>query len=85
MASWTLPNGLPRGILEGIFSLCMGRGASLFQLSKKLKGKSHVFDLQNGVFFSLMARDDDKMLFQGVKVMKHKRDTLESVILELRH
>jgi hypothetical protein len=41
----------------------------------KIEGKSHVFNLQNGVFFSSMVRDDEKVLFHGVRVMKHKCDT----------
>jgi hypothetical protein len=32
-----------------------------------------------------MARDDDNVLFQGVRVVKHKCNTLESVILELQN
>jgi hypothetical protein len=40
-----------------------------------IEGKSHVFELQNGFFFSSMDRDDEKVLFHGVRVMKHKFDT----------
>jgi hypothetical protein len=51
------------------------KGGVLLPTKPKIEGKSHVFDLQNGFFFSSRVRDDDKVLFHGVKVMKHKCDT----------
>jgi hypothetical protein len=70
-----LPNGLPRGIHEGGMLPMHEKGGILLPTKPKIEGKSHVFDLQNGFFFSSMARDDDKVLFHGVRVMKHKCDT----------
>ena len=51
------------------------KGAVLLPTNPEIEGKSDVFNLQNGFFFSLMARGDDKVLFHGVGVMKHKSDT----------
>jgi hypothetical protein len=38
----------------------------------KNEGKNDVFDLQNGCLFSSRVRDDEKLVFHGVRVMKHK-------------
>ena len=70
-----LPNGLPRGILERVMLPMHGQRGVPLPTKPKIEGKNHVFNLQNGFFFSLMARDDDKVLFHGVGVMKHKCDT----------
>jgi hypothetical protein len=75
MALLKLPNGLYRGITLGMMLPKTWKGGASFPSKPKIEGKSHVFELQNGFFFFSMARDDEKVLFHGVRVMKHKCDT----------
>jgi hypothetical protein len=56
----TLPNGLSRGITQGVMLPNPWQGGISAPTKPKIEGKSHVFDLQNGFFFSSMARDDEK-------------------------
>jgi len=60
-----------RGVMLSIY----GKGGVLFPTKTKIEGKSHVCDLQNGFLFSSSVGDDDKVLFQGIGMMKHKCDT----------
>jgi hypothetical protein len=75
MEYWKLPNGIPRGIHEEGTLPTHEKGGILLPTKPKIEGKSHVFDLQNGFFFSLMAWDGHKVFFHGVRVIKHKCDT----------
>jgi len=51
------------------------KGSVLLPTKPKIEGKIHVFDLQNGFFFSSRVRDDEKVLLHGVKVIKYECDT----------